>query len=750
MEDPVGTALTTCHDIKAQNFGLERLATWMSKIQNGDKKKSTTKYVVRKNPKMNNLRLYGVLILLLCGDIAPNPGPRKWKYPCMICSGPVKKNQDGLLCDDCNLWNHLKCLPDAISLSKEEYNRLGDSDENWFCYKCQLPDLSDSFFSPNETLNESQITNCDESEIISEANDCGPTEDQANYLHQCDALKEKYPKNCLFTYINVNSIRYKIHELKPVIMKLKPVLFAVAETKIDNTFHNGQFCIDGYHPPFRKDRSAHGGGLMVYIRSDIPCRQLDQPTAKVESISMEITIKKSLWNIIVLYKSPNKVSDHDFTTDMEYLCEKSTSLYDRTLLMGDLNYNLLDQNKSKPLNDIMDNFSMDNMVKEPTFISQHGSSLIDVALTNNTNYFQETATLDIGISDGHSMLCAVAKLNMPQQQAKNITYRSYKLFNKDTYRRDVQRIPFSSYECFDDPDDMLWAHNTLLTEVLNEHAPLKTKKIRPQQPPFMNKALRKSIMNKTRLRNRYLKTKRQADWEKYRIQRNITTQIRRKSIKQYFTERCAGGPRNEHFYKTIKPFLSAKHRHDSNLMIKDGVSLLTDPKKVCESMNNFFTNIANDIGNDKTLPTRDSYDTNKDFLDSSVEYHKDHPSVQSILKNQELNAKTFKFKPAEESSVSRIIKDLNPKKATGADCIPARALVSVHDIVAPAYTRLYNTCIQTASFPMEAKKSEVSPVYKDSALEHKNHRPVSILKRSSKILEKIMDNDMSNRWLSHI
>ena len=106
-----------------------------------------------------------------------------------------------------------------------------------------------------------------------------------------------------------------------------------------------------------------------------------------------------------------------------------------------------------------------------------------------------------------------------------------------------------------------------------------------------------------------------------------------------------------------------------------------------------------------------------------------------------VDSKTFKFKPAEESSVSRIIKDLNPKKATGADCIPARALVSVHDIVAPAYTRLYNTCIQKASFPMEAKKSEVSPVYKkDSALERKNHRPVSMLNSLSKILEKIMDN----------
>ena len=66
---------------------------------------------------------------------------------------------------------------------------------------------------------------------------------------------------------------------------------------------------------------------------------------------------------------------------MELLCEKSTSLYDRTLILGDLNYNLMDPAKSKPLADLMDNFSLENLIHETTFTSQHGSSLIDVALT---------------------------------------------------------------------------------------------------------------------------------------------------------------------------------------------------------------------------------------------------------------------------------------------------------------------------------------------------------------------------------
>jgi hypothetical protein len=42
------------------------------------------------------------------------------------------------------------------------------------------------------------------------------------------------------------------------------------------------------------------------------------------------------------------------------------------------------------------------------------------------------------------------------------------------------------------------------------------------------------------------------------LQRNLVTKIKRDSIKTYFYERTAGGPRATSFYPTIKPFLSGK------------------------------------------------------------------------------------------------------------------------------------------------------------------------------------------------
>ena len=47
------------------------------------------------------------------------------------------------------------------------------------------------------------------------------------------------------------------------------VLF-VSETKIDDSFPNGNFLIDGFSTPYRLDRNSNGGGLMLFVREDIP------------------------------------------------------------------------------------------------------------------------------------------------------------------------------------------------------------------------------------------------------------------------------------------------------------------------------------------------------------------------------------------------------------------------------------------------------------------------------------------------
>ena len=55
-----------------------------------------------------------------------------------------------------------------------------------------------------------------------------------------------------------------------------------------------QFLIDAYSPPFRLDCDSTGGGIIIYVREDIPCRELreHQIPNNLEGIFLEINLKK--------------------------------------------------------------------------------------------------------------------------------------------------------------------------------------------------------------------------------------------------------------------------------------------------------------------------------------------------------------------------------------------------------------------------------------------------------------------------
>ena len=45
-------------------------------------------------------------------------------------------------------------------------------------------------------------------------------------------------------------------------------IFMISETKLDDSFPEGQYFIDGYHAPFRYDQNGSGGGIFLYVREE--------------------------------------------------------------------------------------------------------------------------------------------------------------------------------------------------------------------------------------------------------------------------------------------------------------------------------------------------------------------------------------------------------------------------------------------------------------------------------------------------
>ena len=79
--------------------------------------------------------------------------------------------------------------------------------------------------------------------------------------------------NVIVGNVNTNSLTFKFDELRLLVTGIFDILI-ITETKLDDTFPLSQFHIDGFSTPYRLDRSRNGGGMMIYIREDIPSKMV--------------------------------------------------------------------------------------------------------------------------------------------------------------------------------------------------------------------------------------------------------------------------------------------------------------------------------------------------------------------------------------------------------------------------------------------------------------------------------------------
>ena len=68
-------------------------------------------------------------------------------------------------------------------------------------------------------------------------------------------------------------------------------ILMISETKLDPSFPTGQFHIHGFSEPYRFDRNSSGGGILLYIREDIPSK-LILTKLTIEGFFSEINLRK--------------------------------------------------------------------------------------------------------------------------------------------------------------------------------------------------------------------------------------------------------------------------------------------------------------------------------------------------------------------------------------------------------------------------------------------------------------------------
>ena len=63
---------------------------------------------------------------------------------------------------------------------------------------------------------------------------------------------------------------------------------------------------------------------------------------------------------------------------------------------------------------------------------------MDLNLTNNSSYFQNTKTFFTGLSDFHKLVTTMVKISFPKSKPLEINYRNYKHLDEFSFNEDLK------------------------------------------------------------------------------------------------------------------------------------------------------------------------------------------------------------------------------------------------------------------------------------------------------------------------
>ena len=165
------------------------------------------------------------------------------------------------------------------------------------------------------------------------------------------------------------------------------------------------------------------------------------------------------------------------------------------------------------------------------------------------------------------------------------------------------------------------------SKVINTRAPIKEKHVRCNQSPFMNKQLRKVIMTRTCLLNKYRKDNVAGNLFVCKRQRNHRVKLLRRSKKVFYNNLNVKRITDKSkFWQTVTPNFTDKTLKDERITLVDGDKVITEEKDVVKKFKEIFEKIVDTLKIDRPILS----DLSDNPVLNAIENFSNHASVLKI------------------------------------------------------------------------------------------------------------------------
>ena len=383
-------------------------------------------------------------------------------------------------------------------------------------------------------------------------------------------------------------------------------ILAFTETHLDGNVCNDDILIENYDKPYRKDRTCHGGGLLIYINSNLAHERIDV---------LEIFWDESIWiklkqnsqfYLFGIFYSP-KTSDKSFFERLNQNLETALDITKDVVIMGDLNEDMLNPNNHNLKNVLLMN-SLNNIIAEPT----RGRALLDPILT----YFDQTV-LDSGILQVSSEISDHCATFITLSFEYNIHYtfkRKIWLYKQDNYaelKLKIDNFDWSPLQTLPLNDAVLFFNHSFLS-LVSECIPSKEVTVRNDDKSWYDTEIRKHSRKRDRLKSIALKSKRTTDWRNYKKVRNKVNNLKRHAKERFYdnlelnlTESFTNNKRD--FWRLTRYFVKKNTASCSipPLCTTDKFNITkwhTTDKEKADCLNDYFTSVSRVSEENTRLP----------------------------------------------------------------------------------------------------------------------------------------------------
>ena len=308
------------------------------------------------------------------------------------------------------------------------------------------------------------------------------------------------------------------------------------------------------------------------------------------------------------------------------------------------------------------------------------------------------------------MIDFVYKAEPTQIYNTTITYRKLKSIEAQSFCEDISNALAS---CTSDVlGDKVNHYNKSLREILDKHAPIKTKEIRIlPNAPWFDEEYAELRRQRRKAEKRYMKSKSTEHKAQYQLLRLQTKELALKKKKSFVTKKLEAS-QNKSLYSVV-----------NSLLDNNRETVLPTAKSDQELANSFRTYFSEKIEKiRKALPQAIDDHTQRDLP----------PNVTPLAV----------FEPTDADEVRQIVKSF-PIKCSSDDPLPASVVSENTELLIPFWVDIVNLSLESGSL-QNLKKAIIIPLIKQIGSKvdkeiYKNYRPLSNLQFLSKLIERVVD-----------